>query len=486
MADISQINLPDGSSFNIKDATARSDKMDKANPTGTGELSINRKANTTVGNKSSTLGYNCTASGSYSHAEGQATTASGNYGSHAEGAGSSAIGNYSHAEGQYTTAQGSSSHVEGLSSQTGANADGAHAEGNSCIANGAASHAEGYITKSPGDYSHSEGRNTEAKGTASHAEGYGTTANHKSQHVFGEYNILDNSEAAATEKGNYVEVVGNGTGTSARSNARTLDWSGNETLAGGLTASGNVVVKDSEGNTKVSLNSSTGDISCTSVNGVTPTEVAANPSDTGSADLTKIQIGNNIYNIPQGGGSGGHTIVDDEGTGLTQRTDLQFNGAYLEDDSINDTTKVNVVREMNMATFEQLSAAEKKGFIYVNDAAGSGTYHKYSTIEQIIGEWIDGKTIFERTVELTNITISASSGYSYDISGWSVDTIIKNPEGFITLSNDTDLRTLPFGILGSYASTITATKSAVQFTRTGGDMTCNRVVFTIQYTKSST
>ena len=36
------------------------------------------------------------------------------------------------------------------------------------------------------------------------------------------------------KKGNYVEIVGNGNST-ARSNARTLDWSGNEVLAGKLT-----------------------------------------------------------------------------------------------------------------------------------------------------------------------------------------------------------------------------------------------------------
>jgi len=479
MADISQINLPDGSSFNVKDATARSDKMDKANPTGTGELSINRKANTTVGNKSSTLGYNCTASGSYSHAEGQGTTASGNYGSHAEGAGTSAVGSYSHAEGQYTVAQGGSSHVEGLSSQTGANAQCAHAEGNTCIANGEASHAEGYITKSPGDYSHSEGRNTEAKGTASHAEGYGTTANHKSQHVFGEYNTLDSSEAAVTEKGNYVEIVGNGTATNARSNARTLDWSGNETLAGGLTASGNVVVKDGNGTAKVTLNSSTGDVSCTSVNGVTPTDVVANPSGSATTDLTKLQVGSSIYSIPQGGGgSGGHTIVDEEGTSLTQRTDLQFNGAYLEDDSVNDATKVNVVREMNMATFEQLSTAEKKGFIFVNDAAGSGTYYKYSTIEQIVGQWVDGSTLYQRTL--------IHSGTLSSVGDW---TVYDDTVSYSALTSVESVRYTTSGEWVPFTQTLyTNPRFSVQdnhklYYYSAEDISSTYIYITIQYTK---
>ena len=32
-----------------------------------------------------------------------------------------------------------------------------------------------------------------------------------------------------------MEIIGNGTSISNRSNARTLDWDGNEVLAGGLT-----------------------------------------------------------------------------------------------------------------------------------------------------------------------------------------------------------------------------------------------------------
>lgn len=94
--------------------------------------------------------------------------------------------------------------------------------------------AEGRSTRASGTNSHAEGGSTTASGYNSHAEGSYTTANHKSQHVFGEYNIADPSTAAATARGNYVEIVGNGT-SSADSNARTLDWSGNEWLAGSLT-----------------------------------------------------------------------------------------------------------------------------------------------------------------------------------------------------------------------------------------------------------
>lgn len=173
------------------------DKMDKTNPTGTGSFSLNRKANTTTGTNSFAEGYNGTASG---------------YGSHAEGYNTTASGSYSHAEGLTTIASGDRSHVEGSGT----------------IASGSVSHAEN---------SH-----TTARGYYSHAEGYYTIANNRSQHVMGEYNVPDDSTAGVHVKGNYVEIVGNGTADDSLSNARTLDWSGNEVLAGTIEAMGGLGV----------------------------------------------------------------------------------------------------------------------------------------------------------------------------------------------------------------------------------------------------
>ena len=99
---------------------------------------------------------------------------------------------------------------------------------------GSYSFVQGNSITASGIYSQGTGQTTSATGDYSHTEGFHTTANHKSQHVFGEYNIADPSTAAATARGNYVEIVGNGT-SSTSSNARTLDWDGNEWLAGSLT-----------------------------------------------------------------------------------------------------------------------------------------------------------------------------------------------------------------------------------------------------------
>lgn len=113
------------------------------------------------------------------------------------GTGSIAVGTTNTASGQYSQAYGDSA---------------------SATAQGA--YASGYYASASGSYSH--------------AEGDSTTANHAYQHVFGTYNVADSSSNAATQKGTYVEIVGNGAGALSPSNARVLDWNGNEYLKGDI------------------------------------------------------------------------------------------------------------------------------------------------------------------------------------------------------------------------------------------------------------
>ena len=200
----------------------------KASPMFTGSISLGRNGSSTIGSKSSAFGDTVTASGFGSHAEGEQTSASGDD-SHAEGYFSDARGEAAHAEGGYTKAFGRES----------------HAEGNNALASGTDSHAEGLRTTASGENSHAEGSNTAASGNTSHAEGEYTIASRADQHVFGAYNIADTSGATENVKGEYVEIVGNGTGANTRSNARTLDWNGNEWLAGNLTL-GNTTLTEAQ------------------------------------------------------------------------------------------------------------------------------------------------------------------------------------------------------------------------------------------------
>lgn len=216
------------------------------------------EATTASGVGSHAEGYYSVASGLFSHAEGgretmgtglnmqiRYPTASGEN-SHAENGGTTASGKDSHAEGHFTEATGDHSHAEGY--RTKASKMGAHAEGILTKADGLYSHAEGRGTASFGNESHVEGNYSVASGYYSHSEGNYTKATHRSQHVFGEYNIEDPSEEEASEKGTFVEIVGNGTASNARSNARTLDWEGNERLKGDIYVNCNA---DGSGGTKL-------------------------------------------------------------------------------------------------------------------------------------------------------------------------------------------------------------------------------------------
>ena len=145
---------------------------------------------------------NNVASAYYSHAEGYMTTANAPY-SHAEGSNTVASNLSCHAEGSGTTASGNCS----------------HAENTGCIASGRNSHAEGYHTIARGEHSHASGSHTIA-----------------GMEVFalGRYNKKAEDVAL---------VVGNGWGNDSheyRSDALTLDYSGNLHISGKLTADGGV------------------------------------------------------------------------------------------------------------------------------------------------------------------------------------------------------------------------------------------------------
>ena len=163
------------------------------------------------------------ASGDCSHAEGMNTTASGES-SHAEGSMTTASSSASHAEGSNTRASGNDSHAEG--SDTTASSSASHAEGSNTRASGNHSHAEGYWSEASGEGSHAEGSMTSASSSASHAEGYGTTASSFASHAGGKYNKAMTNSTGETDNTGDAFVIGNGTETSALSNAFRVTYGG--------------------------------------------------------------------------------------------------------------------------------------------------------------------------------------------------------------------------------------------------------------------
>ena len=294
-----------------------------------------------------------------------------------EGDGITASGDSSHAEGSYTTASGIVSHAEGAST----------------TANGYTSHAEGGNTTASGTSSHAEGDCTNAIGDISHAEGSHTTAKNRSQHVFGEYNVLDPSTASSYTRGNYIEIVGNGT-NAARSNARTLDWSGNETLQGNLTVGGTITAngqqilpqKQVDWNqttstesdyiknkpTKLSdfINDGNGD---SLLNPFTTTEDVTNSISVHNSDITthediRLSVASQGERI-----SSVEELIPAQATSSNNLADKEFVNSSISTNTANFKGTYNTLAELEATTADN----NDYGFIITTDAEGNTVYNRY-------------------------------------------------------------------------------------------------------------
>jgi len=110
-------------------------------------------------------------------------------------------------------------------------------------------------------------------------------------------------------------------------------------------------------------------------------------------------MANIIQTFPKGSG-GGHTILNTDGTAVTQEKNLQFTGMSVTDDDQNELTEV-AAEGLN----EDSMADVLNGNIG-NNFVTSGL--NYSTDEQIVGRWIDGKPLYQKTMIM-------SSGYTSEI-----------------------------------------------------------------------
>ena len=190
---------------------------------------------------------------------------------------------------------------------------------------------------------------------------------------------------------------------------------------------------------------------------VEPINVVANPSGTATTDLTKIQVGNDIYAIPEGGTDVEVTQIQSTGTKIATitvdnvPTDLYApeggsgGGTAAEttfDDSDVEFTADDVqeafeaiTKTVTQAQFDSLTQAEKdNGTIYLIDDANGDTQRFqpviYSEEEREIGIWKDGKPLYEKMI-VANVT---ANQFSIDVSDLNIDNVIVN-DGFIVQTN---------------------------------------------------
>ena len=189
--------------------------------------------------------------------------------------------------------------------------------------------------------------------------------------------------------------------------------------------------------------------------GMTKTEVEGIPStawaskNTGQVKFRFTLLDENGYVTSirvdyTGGGGVGHTIVDPSGTSMTQRDGLQFVDAHLADDSVNDRTKVEVVKETTEVAFDALDETDvdNDGFYVYEDADrtildasqvayGSGTVADALT-QETVSVTADGvktyKMLFNELfalVDFSKITVRSMltvAGGLFTLMGFTVNT----------------------------------------------------------------
>ena len=183
-----------------------------------GMYEIGREPGSSIGDGSLAYGSQVIASGVDAQAFGTQTRATGTA-SHAMGTQTKASGTDASAEGKFTHAAGDYSHAQGLQNQT--YTDYAHVGGKYGVPGGVTN----YPAWQPNTlYYIGDGVKVEVSGTYHY---YYCKTKHTSGDSFAATNWNEVSDI-----GEFAEIIGNGTNTNARSNARVLDWNGNERLKG--------------------------------------------------------------------------------------------------------------------------------------------------------------------------------------------------------------------------------------------------------------
>ena len=112
------------------------------------------------------------------------------------------------------------------------------------------------------------------------------------------------------------------------------------------------------------------------------TTVVANPTGTPTDDLETVQIGNVIYDIPGGGGGNANIWT---GT----QAEYEAQASQIADDTV---------------------------VLIIDDEEHTQAFDVYSTDEQAIGTWIDGSTIYRRTITGLSIQLNGTTWVNYDPS----------------------------------------------------------------------
>lgn len=178
-----------------------------------------------------------------------------------------------------------------------------------------------------------------------------------------------------------------------------------------------------------------------------------------------------------GGGSaaGGHTILDNDGNTMPTEDNLQFKGLDVTDNSTDGVTEVESAG-LNQDSMDDVLSASASGVQVASDGMS------YSTEEQVVGRWIDGKPLYQKTISFT----TPSAVGQFDIAGVSNIEMLVSLTGFLHASNSWDTRINSYQDAQSYNFfNFNVDTNRFYFKTNESNYFSCPAYITIQYTKST-
>lgn len=171
---------------------------------------------------------------------------------------------------------------------------------------------------------------------------------------------------------------------------------------------------------------------------------------------------------------------------LTSGQILSWNGTkWVNVDMPEEPTvpeELSDLEDVSITTPTEGQILKYNGTTWVNDDAPSGGEVIYSTTEQLIGKWIDGKPLYEITYEYTNSGVSSTTA----IITLSSDIVVRNIKG-VLCNTDGRVYMLPYASGNSTTSfrVNTSNKIEVVLNNDSWSSAFTPWYITIQYTKTT-
>lgn len=156
-----------------------------------------------------------------------------------------------------------------------------------------------------------------------------------------------------------------------------------------------------------------------------------NPAESPTEGLEKLEYDGTVYEV-----KGGHKILNDSGSVLTQMDNMQFNGVYTHNAST--ITEVDIVREFqSVAEIEALTGEAQKGFQVVQDAEDYIPFTASENIFDNTNTSFTGDNVQDvlEEVDTVNTYATQDNKITVKVNGHTVDLYLNaNVSGAITVN----------------------------------------------------